>query len=346
MDFWDLTKLLIRRWYIAMPMLVLSVALTVLTVGQVKPDYIATAYVQLVPPVLGPTKPGQATPDQRNPWLGQGLQTLGNAAIVTVTDQTVVKELEATGLSDSYTLTMASTSPMITFEVVGATEKQAQDTAEQLVGRFASNVTVLQSVYGVSAADRITARRLDLGTNVEQSDSKVKRALVAVAGVGLLLTAAVTIGLDAILRRRRRRAGAVRPAASDAQAPTQVLQPLPAPAGPAPVRAGGEPTIPAMSGPSSNGAPIAITPQPPGFRGGGMPARDSGVTRDLDGLTGVIVEYQAADGQTSTAADDGHRADILDVEAELPADATIVLPPKVPVTLQWPGHNGERKKRS
>lgn len=207
MDFWDLTKVLIRRWMFALPMLLLSVAATFVAVSVVQPNYVATAYVQIVPPVPQ-TKPGQATADQRNPWLSQGLETLGNAAIVTVLDRSVVDSLKAAGLSDSYTMEMGSSSPMVEIEVVGKTRQQAEATTTQIVTRFGQSVNALQTAYGVAGPDLITTRRLDLGTNIEQSDGNVKRALVAVAGAGLLLTAACTVGLDAWLRRRARKRGA------------------------------------------------------------------------------------------------------------------------------------------
>ncbi|SCL34171.1 hypothetical protein GA0070624_4921 [Micromonospora rhizosphaerae] len=222
MDFWDLTKLLVRRWKIVSPMLVLSAAFAVLTITQVKPDYVGTAYVQLVPPVIGQTKPGEATAEQRNPWIGLGLETIGNAAIVTVTDRSVAKRMKALGYSDSYTLTMGSTSPMVSFEIIGKSEAQASATAEQLVERFSQSVANLQSAYSVAPSDAITTRRLDLGTNVVQSNSKVKRAFIAVVGAGLLLSAAGTVGIDALLRRRQRRRAAV-----DAVPPTATPNPAP-----------------------------------------------------------------------------------------------------------------------
>jgi hypothetical protein len=210
-DFWDITKLLVRRWMILVPMLVLSGVLAVLAMNRVEPDYIATAYVQLVPPIVGETKPGETTADQRNPWIGLGLQTIGNAAIVTVTDVSVADKLHAAGYSDSYTVTMGDRSPLITFEIVGKSPNQAKQTAEQLVDRFNNSVSSLQTSYGVRQADWITTRRLDLGTNVKESNSKVKRALVAVAGAGVLLTIATTVGVDAWLRRRQRRRDGVEP---------------------------------------------------------------------------------------------------------------------------------------
>ena len=234
MDFWDLTKLLVRRWKIVSPMFVLSAALAVLTITQVRPDYVATAYVQLVPPVVAGAEPGGTTADQRNPWIGLGLETIGNAAIVTVTDRSVQKQMKALGYSDSYTLTMGSTSPMVSFEIIGKSEAQARGTAEQLVERFSRSVANLQSAYSVVPSDAISTRRLDLGTNVEQSNSKVKRAFIAVVGAGLLLSAAGTVAIDAWLRRRQRRRTAVDaaalPGSSVSDRPSSPPAMVPAPA--------------------------------------------------------------------------------------------------------------------
>jgi hypothetical protein len=204
-DFWDLTKVLIRRWMITLPLLMISAALTVLTVGQVRPDYVATAYAHLVPPAPTPTGPERATPAQRNPWLGLELTAIGDAAIVMVTDQSVIDEMEVAGYSGSYTIQMGSSSPLATFEVTGESERQASESAGQLVLRFSRSVAALQRAYDVAPQDSITVRRLDLGTNVHESDANVKRVLVAVATASLLMTVAVTVGLDALLRRRRAR---------------------------------------------------------------------------------------------------------------------------------------------
>jgi hypothetical protein len=329
-DFWDLTKLLVRRWMFAVPMVVLSAVLTVLTVGHLKPDYVSTAYVSLVPPVMGATKPGQATPDQRNPWLSQGLMTLGNAAIITVLDQTVVKELEASGYSTSYTVTMGSSSPLVSFEVVGKTKQQATDTTERLVERFNQSVARLQSDFGVSKADSVSARRLDLGTNVKESNSKIKRALVAVAGAGLLMTAAVTVGADAWLRRWRRRraeAAAAAPPTMPLSDPVRRPQPQPAAVVAAPSVGTDE---------TERDAPSAAAP--PGGRKVARSQPTAGVK------PGVSVEYKPP-GQASSAVD----TDDSDAEAaalEVPADATIVLPLSLPKRDHWPGKNGDRKSRS
>lgn len=205
MDFWDLGKLLGRRWRISVPMLLLSIALTAVIFTHVKPDYVATAYVQLVPPVPVQVDPGKPARAQRNPWLNEDLKTLASAAVVSVQDIGYIQSLKDAGYSDSFTATVGDTTPLMTFEVTGKSAAQASGTADQLVDQFDKSLNSLQTSYGVTDVDLITPKRLDGGTNVVASSSNVKRSVAAVAVVGLLLAVAVTITADAWLRRRGRR---------------------------------------------------------------------------------------------------------------------------------------------
>jgi capsular polysaccharide biosynthesis protein len=304
-DFWDLTKLLARRWIIVLPMLVLSGALAVTAMSHVKPDYVATAYVQLVPPTAGGTKPGQATVDQRNPWIGLGLQTIGNAAIVTVTDVSVADQLHASGLSNSYTVTMAQTSPLITFEIVGSSAAQARRTADRLIDHFNMGVANLQTSSGVAEGDSIRTHRIDAGTNIKKSTSKVKRALVAVAGAGLLLTVATTVAIDAWLRRRqRRRAGADR---VSAQTPSLRRTPVGAAHSSGDHRP--EPHLVTMAN-AANGNPVNGI--------GAAVDRDAALARLSADIT------QPLDQQDPAERADGERRSQRG--QPVPSDATVVLP--------------------
>jgi hypothetical protein len=207
LDIWDLGRLLRRRWRIAVPILLVALVMTAFVFTQVKPNYVATAYVQLVPPVPTQTAPGSdQTPDLHNPWLSQDLRTLGNAALVSVQDLGYVQSLKDQGFSDAFTATMGDSTPLVTFEVTGKSAAQVEGTATQLVSRYSGSVSSLQTSYGATLADEITARRLDAGTNITISSSNKKRAVVAVLAAGVLLSVAVTVAADAWLRRRRQRA--------------------------------------------------------------------------------------------------------------------------------------------
>lgn len=209
MDFWDLTKLLYRRWYVSVPLLLLTLGGTVTAAMLVKPDYVATSYVQMIPPSVSTREPETKVKIVRNPWLDTGLNSLAKAALLTVQDTNVADQLKATGFSEKYTITLDNQLPTLTIEVVGTTKVQAKATTEELTKRFAASVVSLQREANAPTEQFIDSRRLDQGDNITLSTSKTKRALVAIFGAGLLISVGFTVAVDALIRRRSgKRSGA------------------------------------------------------------------------------------------------------------------------------------------
>jgi hypothetical protein len=205
-DLWDLTKLLLRRWYFALPLLLLSVAMVFLAAKTVEPDYSANGYLQLIPPP-GSAQPEdpEAKPRPRNPWLDLGYEALGTAAKLKVLDKAGLERLVNSGLTDNVTVEMSGDSPLFEIEVIGVSADQATATVREIIRQLEQNVEASQKQYGVYPEDTITTLTLDDGRNVEVVTTKIKRILIVAAGIGVLFTAGATIGLDALLRRRGRR---------------------------------------------------------------------------------------------------------------------------------------------
>jgi capsular polysaccharide biosynthesis protein len=202
-DFWDLTKLVFRRWYVAVPLLVITGLAAVYTMQTVKPDYKATAYVQLIPPPEASI--AKDIKDLRNPWLDLGLGALNTAATYATVDKKFLDQLTTAGLSDNVVITNGYPAPIATVEVIGASKDIAASTADAVVRHFNDIVKSLQDDYAVQTPGRILTRRLDTGNNLEETGGKVKRALVAVVGAGGLITAGLTVAFDALMRRRARK---------------------------------------------------------------------------------------------------------------------------------------------
>jgi hypothetical protein len=244
-DFWDITKVMFRRWYIAVPLLLATLAATSYTSAAVKPDYVLTAYIQLIPPVSdGDTK----TNNQHNPWLLLGLEALAQGANYATVDQTFLDELSSRGDSTNFSLVVGTPAGGATIEVVGKTREQTERTTAAILKRFQDTVESLQAQYNVKAADMITTHRLDQGENLKRPGGKVKRAIVVVAGAGLLLAAGLTIAIDALLRRRKRRK-AESAASAVAMAGLLVHSPLPHNGSSTPpVRGGDTEVVPASGG--------------------------------------------------------------------------------------------------
>lgn len=209
MDLWDLTRLLLRRWYFALPILLVSALTAVFVSKGVDPDYQSTGNVVLIPAPGDPSDsdPKTSTKQSRpkNPWLDLGYSALASAAILKVMDQKTLTDFGKEGLSESVTVTMAERSPIFIIEVVGNSPAQATATVREVIKVLADEVAAQQKRYGVLPPDTITTLTLTDGADVQVVTSKVKRVLIVTVGIGLILTAAGTIGLDVFLRWRRRR---------------------------------------------------------------------------------------------------------------------------------------------
>ncbi|MFC7480056.1 hypothetical protein ACFQX7_08480 [Luedemannella flava] len=112
MDFWDLAKLLARRWSITAPLLVITGLATVFILQDVKPDYIATTSVQLIPPNPAPSNilPSQEK-NYQNPYVDLGLDALMRAASLSLQGKATEDGLKAAGLSKTYTVTNSDFAP-------------------------------------------------------------------------------------------------------------------------------------------------------------------------------------------------------------------------------------------
>jgi len=204
LDFWDLTVLIFRRWKIALPLLLFALGATAYVALTAQPDYKMTSYVQFVPAKVTGTD-NAANAAARNPWNQLGTNTLGQAVIYATQDQGFLDSLKAGDHTDNFTLTLTYPNPIITVEVVGKTADDARTTTDLVVNRMKSSADALQRSSGATDADLITTQRLDRGANVAPSNSKMKRAVMAVGAAGLVLTAGGTVGFDAIMRRRTRK---------------------------------------------------------------------------------------------------------------------------------------------
>lgn len=342
MDFLDFTKLLVRRWWVSVPLLLITLGLTVYTYTSVKPNYTTNAYVILVPPrpQASDNKPGQLPQDQRNVWLSQGLPALANAASITVTEPTAAANLSDEGFSSSFTVQMSNSAAMVTFAVTGNSAQQANTTADELVRIYTASVKSLQDQVAAAPVDQIQAKRLGADASAVPSSGNVKRAAVAVFGAGVLMTAGITVAVDALFRRRARR----RVDADMADLPPSGAG-LPPTGGLGPA-AGASPVSPAMGDPVRSRATDRSDANPgvvPTYRSVYTGARATGTTAGRD-ATGITVE-EVLTTRARPAADSVPAEPVVAQPAttsttDAPTDVTVVLPLKI-----WPGRDAENGRR-
>ncbi len=373
LDFWDLTKVVFRRWKISLPLLILSIAATGAIAATAKPDYTETTYIQLVP--LSTGVQNSANSALTNPLSAGGLNAMGQAVIYATQDQGFLDSLKAAGHTTNFTLTMTYPNPIVTIEVDGKTEADTVETAHLVVRKFQDSALAMQKAYGVKDQDLITTQRLDQTDNVKPSGGKVKRAIIAVAAAGFLLTSGLTIAIDAIARRRTRR----RREAEDKINPLAIELALArADAVPAPTNGDRgdllpkipavriEPVVPAQSAPPAphvelaprveipaQAAPVEpVTTQIQPTATPSDPAAPAESTQPIEAAGGHFTRptvnkpsrglkagtYRSINASSEHEADPAHvPADAQGQAVSVPPDVTVVLPP------EWAaGENGKR----
>jgi hypothetical protein len=327
-----MTKLLFRRWYFSLPMLLVTLVLVAIASVTVKPDYSAKGHVQLIPPTGTTAADGEKNPI-KNPWFDLGYEALGNATMIDVAKKSVLEKMVADGLSDNVTVTMEQV-PLFEIEAVGDSPEQATATVQRVQKNISDAVLERQQTLRVAKSETITALELDDGTEVEVKKSKVMRVMIVAAGLGLLLTAGFTIGIDALIRFRRRRqdddetpdtGSAVGSAHSDGRSsmpapsrPSFEATQVVIPARPTSLGANGA----GPNGSGANGTGVKKPEQPAGRPGTVTPPG-----RPSNGTPPVVSPQRTR--RSSDSGGTEYRSKQVELEPELenaPVDSTIVLP--------------------
>jgi capsular polysaccharide biosynthesis protein len=202
-DLWDLAKLMGRRWYLMAPMVILTIAATSWALITIKPDYTSTGQIMLIPPAdRTPLTPAEL--QSTNTWVEVGEDIMAKALSISLNTNQTHKEIAGEGFSTAFEVSAEDRSSILTVTATAATPEAAQATVQRLEQQITREVEEMQARYKPKAGRSITTQVLDAGDTIEVVSSKVKRAAVVIIGVGLLLTAAVTIVGDNILRRRAR----------------------------------------------------------------------------------------------------------------------------------------------
>jgi capsular polysaccharide biosynthesis protein len=202
-DLWDLAKLMGRRWYLMAPMIILTLAATSWALLTIKPDYTSTGQIMLIPPAdRTPLTPAEL--QSTNTWVEVGEDIMAKALSISLNTNQTHKEIEGEGFSTTFEVAAEDRSSILTVTATATTAAAAQATVQRLQKQITREVEEMQARYKPKAGRAISTQVLDAGDTIEVVSSKVKRAAVVIIGVGLLLTAAVTIVGDNILRRRAR----------------------------------------------------------------------------------------------------------------------------------------------
>ncbi|MBO4205223.1 hypothetical protein [Micromonospora echinofusca] len=240
MDLLDLLRLMFRRWYVTVPVLLGALGAATGLGISIQPEYKTSAAVLLVPPTTAVPAPAPgASPQPGNPWLRVGENAMAQAVQISASSHDFRDRVRAAGGDPDYEVGLVTRSSILTIDVTAGNRAAAAATVAAVTRLISEEVAGRQAEYRPRSGEQITTEVLDPGRNVVPSRSNVLRAQIVVAGVGALLAAALAVLFDAWARRRsaagrRRRDARTVGDTGHARVVPQRPQPPAGPAGTAP----------------------------------------------------------------------------------------------------------------
>ena len=197
MDLWSAIFTVLRRWYVALPILVAAVVAAFVVGGKIEPEYQADASVvfNAPEPII---RDGQQQPF-RNPYASDP-KTLAALTIRVLRSEATRQSFEEQELSPDYELSLDNFTAVVDFVVVGNSEAQAIDTADALLDASQREANKIQA--GDYEGEEVTFQKLPAAQAVKQAGSK-PRVMASLVLLGIVGAAGAAFVLESLSNRRK-----------------------------------------------------------------------------------------------------------------------------------------------
>ncbi len=212
MDFWKTMGVLLRRWYVSVPIFVLCAVLGGGVFIAVPTQYESTGTIVLTAPVSGgfvATNP-QNSQGPGNPLLDfEGSLTITSQLLVqSLSSATVQNEIASQGGASTFQAGDGGTGgPFVVIIADGKSRQQAEKTVTLALDRASSELNQRQKAAQAPPSTYIGTQVVVAATPATTKlGSKIKAGGVALAG-GIVVCLAAAFAVDSVLVNRRRRPG-------------------------------------------------------------------------------------------------------------------------------------------
>lgn len=213
MDVWHITVVVLRRWYVFIPLLALTVVSMLTAAGTMRPEYDVNSSVLLIP--------GTGVSEVPDPF-GGGTQAVAAVGVVLNSPETK-RQLVEDGLSAEFQVASQARSNIMSISVRASSAEIGLATADELYQRASEEVAGRLSAAGVP---REAQYRFDYLAHPAVTDvvyDGKDRVMAVVGALGAALSLLITVLFDDIVgysrrwlhRRRNRRGGHLDAAQSD-----------------------------------------------------------------------------------------------------------------------------------
>ncbi|MCU1429530.1 MAG: hypothetical protein JWL83_3530 [Actinomycetia bacterium] len=231
MDLRTLLKILVRRWIVVVPTIVVAAIIGHQLLSTVKPTYEAKGALLLLTPqakkaaAVNPLNPNSAVIQPGNPYLLQA--PLDKAALAfseVMNDQRVKLGLAKQGFTKSYTVTVDQNAPILRVDTKDKRSRIAVETTKAVLEATVQQIAFRERAHTVPADQNIGTDILSSPTKATAINSAKTRALIAFIALGIAAVLSVALLVESWSqstqnRRDRRRLTVASPSRVPVPAP-------------------------------------------------------------------------------------------------------------------------------
>ncbi len=203
MDLGEFFRTLRRQWILTLLLLLLTLFAVYEANIKFSGPYQAESVIVLLPSQKA------AEPNGRNPYLSfdSSINVAGDIVLRQVMDPHTVAALAAKGASSSYEILddPNTAAPMLDVTATGGDKAQVESTLQVVTRTFQARLDTLQQ--SLKPVNRVTSMVIFKDPVAKLELSKKARVLVVFLVIGLVLTCAIPLMVDAEITRRRSRRG-------------------------------------------------------------------------------------------------------------------------------------------
>lgn len=204
-DVWEITKILVRRWTVVVPILVLGLVLALVTSSGIQPEYKASGVLLVLPPTeSGASEIGGVV--IRNPYTTLGPRVVAQAIVIQMNSDEMRLDLAAQGFKATYVFVASQRNPLISIDVSGTDQSQVATTLGALITRAEDEMIRRQEPFVDKAVPvRLTIEELSRSAIPSEDFTGRSRLRIAIVAVSVLLAAASAVFVDGFGGRIRDR---------------------------------------------------------------------------------------------------------------------------------------------
>jgi hypothetical protein len=198
LDLWSTLRVLLKRWYLTIPLFALSAILAVAVVGTKPADYKANASLLLLAPSGGGNNPYAQ--------FGGSLSAAAEVLATSMNSSTSRQDLQRQGVSANWNLALeGGDAPLLKVETTASTSEAATSSAQIIVETAKQRLASLQSDAGSPASQLFSLSIVDAPDGADAEYGDTVKSGAALLLVLLVVSCSIVFAFEALSRRRAAR---------------------------------------------------------------------------------------------------------------------------------------------